>query len=105
MPPLIRKEYKSILFLQNRLLIEKVIEDITYENFKNKTKLYFERLWFKFFLKNVDEIIVQSRTMDNILNQNFNPQSKITIFPFCIYISFDCIVNFEFVKNIIYCFT
>jgi hypothetical protein len=87
LPPLFEIKGRVVVFLQNRFLIEKV----RYKELSIKLffRLFVERLWFKHFLKNADQIIVQTQSMklclDEYLSQLSNSQIKnikVSIAPF-----------------------
>lgn len=80
LPPIRKYEGKVTLFLQNRYLID----TITIKDFPIKTllRIVIERLWLKIFIRNVDEIIVQSLSMNILVKNKFNNTKKVSVFPF-----------------------
>lgn len=81
LPPLFRLKSKSILYLQNKYLIE----DVALGKFKAKEKLrlIIERLWFKHFCKNIDIFHVQTQTMRRcLLSINLVGSTPVHVTPF-----------------------
>ncbi len=67
LPPLFKLKVKTILFIQNRYLIDNI--NIKHFNAKMRLRITFERIWLKIFYKNIDTIIVQTPSMRNcVLN-------------------------------------
>lgn len=67
LPPLFRLNAKTILFIQNRYLVD----NIELKNFRIKIRLriYIERIWLKWLRKNIDTVIVQTPSMQKcVLN-------------------------------------
>lgn len=81
LPPLINfKNCKTILLLSNRFYVDspKYVEKL---NLKIRFKIFLEKLYFKLFIKNVNEIIVQTQTMKDLcLKSKIN--LNIQILPF-----------------------
>jgi glycosyltransferase involved in cell wall biosynthesis len=65
LPPIFRSKARVFLFLQNRLLIDKY--SLASFPLKTKWRIFFERFLFKFNIKHVDEVIVQTTGMRNLL--------------------------------------
>jgi glycosyltransferase involved in cell wall biosynthesis len=79
--PLIRLNCKTVLYLHNKYLITN--ESLSNFNYKTKTRIFFERLWFKYSSKNVDIFVVQTASMRNaLLNTSISKSKKIIIVPF-----------------------
>ena len=64
-PPFIRHSTKTILFQSNRLLIENY--PLSKYPLKTRFRLYLEKFLVRLYINKVDEIIVQSLTMKDIL--------------------------------------
>jgi hypothetical protein len=79
MPPAIKLKSHSILYLHNSLLLDKK----TAYSFpiKTKVRLAFERFYLRIFLKNVDEIYVQTPKMLKELKK-YNKNLNIKLKPF-----------------------
>tara|TARA_Y100000996_G_C22546031_1_gene651841 strand:- start:764 stop:1804 length:1041 start_codon:yes stop_codon:yes gene_type:complete len=79
MPPAIKLKSHSILYLHNSLLLDKK----TAYSFpiKTKVRLVFERFYLRIFLKNVDEIYVQTPKMLKELKK-YNKNLNIKLKPF-----------------------
>lgn len=82
LPPF-QKENNSILFLQNRLIIEPKGKIRGFLRKSSRFKNILSRLWFKFFYRNVNEIVVQSASMANILFDDYDlTEKKVKIISF-----------------------
>ena len=79
MPPAIKLKSHSILYLHNSLLLD--TKTVYSFPIKTKIRLAFERLYLRMFLKNVDEIYVQTPKMLKELN-NYNENLDIKLKPF-----------------------
>lgn len=79
LPPILKLASHTKLFLQNRYLID---ASNTPKSFKFKIILYLKKLWFRVFLKNIDEIIVQTMSMKIQLQKNLGLKKPITVMPF-----------------------
>ena len=67
LPPMFKLTGYVIVFMQNRYLIENVkLSDFSW---KVKLRLIAERFWFKLKLRNVDEFVVQSPCMKDLLEE------------------------------------
>ena len=80
LPPI--KKFKSLhvsLLLSSRFYVD----SISMKGFKitDSIKIYFEKLYFKFFIKNVSHIIVQTSSMSKKLTE-FGFKKKISVLPF-----------------------
>lgn len=80
LPPLFKLPGHTIVFLQNRYLIE----DISLNGFPLKTRLRLEveRLWLSKRLMNVDEFIVQTPTMKRLLENKTQGRVPVRVLPF-----------------------
>lgn len=79
-PPLLNLNCYSILFMGNRY----IIDSISTKSFSLKTKLRIniERILFSVFKNNINEIIVQSKSMREILEKKIKKSQKRKIFAF-----------------------
>jgi glycosyltransferase involved in cell wall biosynthesis len=66
LPPLLQLPGKVTVMMQNRYLID-YSASLTHFPLKTKLRLQLERIWVKFFTKNVDEFVVQLPSMKNAL--------------------------------------
>lgn len=80
LPPLFRLCAKTIVFMQNRYLIDRV--SLSHLTFKIKLRLTLERLWLLFARKNADEFIVQTQSMFAILDKYSKGGTEIHICPY-----------------------
>ena len=80
LPPLFKLHGRTVVFVQNRYLID----DIELNEFSPKTRLRLalERLWLLNKVKNVDEFVVQTPTMQRLLAKKFGRQILVRIMPF-----------------------
>ena len=78
-PPIFGLRGKCSLFLQNRYLIERY----SLKGLKAKVafRILVERIWFRTFIKNVDQTIVQSRSMLDSLRKVMGKSSNIRVWP------------------------
>jgi len=75
LPPIFSLKIKTVLFLQNRYLVENLSkEDFSW---KIRLRLWLEKKWFILRSSNVDEIIVQTRSMSNLVKNTINRPSTI----------------------------
>ena len=79
-PPVVKNKCFSTLYLGNRYLVDEM--STRKFSLKTRLRLFFEKLMFIIFKNNVNEIIVQSESMKNLLMQKIKEQNKIKIFPF-----------------------
>lgn len=75
LPPLFRLKCKTILFIQSVYFFD----DISQDKFYLKLRILFERIWFKFGIKNCDEFWVQTETMKKKLKKYFIKNQLIKI--------------------------
>jgi glycosyltransferase involved in cell wall biosynthesis len=80
LPPLFRLRARTLVFLQNRYLVDRV--SLMGLSKKNQIRLTFERFWLSFRLLNVDEFIVQTSTMKRLLEASIKNTISVQIFPF-----------------------
>lgn len=80
LPPIFKLKGNTVLFIQNVKLLH-FGKDKNY-GFKVLCRLYLERLWLRFFIKNVDRIIVQSTTVKSQVQSVFGNQLDIKVAPF-----------------------
>ena len=80
LPPLYKLNGRVILFLQNRYLVD----DVSFRWMKNKVKvrLFLERIWLFRYLKNVDEVLVQTPSMKRLLKERMKIAKPINVRPF-----------------------
>ena len=79
LPPFHKFIPKSYLFMQNRFLVDN--DALGYlDNTIVKYKLIVEKFIFNHFNKNVDEIIVQTKTMQNLVLNSINRKAEIIPF-------------------------
>ncbi len=80
LPPLIKVRGRVVVFVQNRFLVD----DVTLGRFsvRSKIRIIAERCWLKLRLKNVDEFIVQTPSMEKLLETMGKSRIKIRILPF-----------------------
>jgi glycosyltransferase involved in cell wall biosynthesis len=78
-PPVFRLRGRCNLFLQNRYLIENYsLKGLSAKAF---IRILIERVWFRKFLKNVDQTIVQSVSMYNSLTDITKDFKNVQIYP------------------------
>lgn len=73
--PLFRYKAKVSVFIQNKLLLEKL-------SIKNYS-LFFQKIWFQITKNNSDKFIVQTPTMERLLNEKVIDTKNILQLPFC----------------------
>lgn len=80
LPPLFRLRGRTVVFVQNRYLIE----DLPLCGFtlKVRLRLEIERLWLSHRLRNVDEFIVQTPTMKKLLEIRTHGRVPVRVLPF-----------------------
>lgn len=81
LPPLFRLKGRTALFLQNAILLNFRL-DKAY-GLKVNLRLFFERVWLRMFIHNVDEVVVQSNTMRASVEDLFGEKVEIRVIPFC----------------------
>lgn len=81
LPPVFKISGKSVLFVQNRLLIS--AEPLTGVTILVRLRLMVERIWLRRFISNIAVVFVQTPQMKELLVKNFNlNQGKIRVYPF-----------------------
>ena len=80
LPPLFRSRAKTIVFVQNRYLVEPSFKSqrIVFIDFK----ILIQRILFKYLSNNVDQFIVQTPTMKYLLTQRIKSLTPVMVFPF-----------------------
>jgi glycosyltransferase involved in cell wall biosynthesis len=81
LPPILKFDKQHvILLLSNRFYID----SISFQGFRYKDilKLKLEKLYFRMFIYNVNEFIVQTNTMKNLLHKNIFIKAKVRVLPF-----------------------
>lgn len=73
LPPLFSKKGNIKLFVQNRYLVENKLPQTA--SVKERIRLTFERLWLKFGLKNVAQVIVQTPIMASLFQKKYSLQA------------------------------
>jgi glycosyltransferase involved in cell wall biosynthesis len=80
LPPLFRLRGKTIVFIQNRFLVECVT--LNHFSIKSRIRLTIERLWLNIRMMNVDEFIVQTPTMKRLLDIKTRGNVPVRVLPF-----------------------
>lgn len=80
LPPLFRLRGRTVVFVQNRYLID----DVQLHGFplRVRMRLVMERLWLTKSMQNVDEFVVQTPTMKRLLVQKTGGKIPVRILPF-----------------------
>jgi glycosyltransferase involved in cell wall biosynthesis len=68
LPPLFKLKGKSVVYVQNRFLVEEI--SLAGIPLKVKLRLAFERRWLRWRAANADEFIVQTPTMKTLISQS-----------------------------------
>lgn len=77
LPPLFRLKAYTRLFLQNRLLLEpELCEQFPW---KARLRMQMERIWLHYGIRNVDEILVQTPTMQRLAKKVLGEKCKVTV--------------------------
>ncbi len=79
LPPVFKNPGKVSLFLQCRYLVDK--QSMKGFPLKTKLRLWFEKKWLKFRLKNIDQCIVQTPTMARLFQETFPAKMPMKILP------------------------
>lgn len=79
LPPLVKYRAKTFLFQSNRYMVEKYSTKGL--PLFTRVRIYLERSIFNLFINNVDEIIVQSKSMKDLL-ENKNADMKVSVIPY-----------------------
>lgn len=80
LPPLFRLRGKTIVFLQNRYLVNSL--SLSQLGFRVCMRILIERYWLKFRACNADEFIVQSFSMKRLLEEKLGSAFPVSIKPF-----------------------
>lgn len=80
LPPLFKLHGRTIVFLQNRYLIDQI--SLSDFSLKIRARLSMERLWLSSRMANADEFIVQTPTMKNLLAAKTQGRLTIRTLPF-----------------------
>ena len=80
LPPLFRLQGRTVVFVQNRYLIENV--SLSGFPIKDRIRLTIERLWLAKRLMNVDEFVVQTYTMKRFLDVKAGNMVPVRVLPF-----------------------
>ena len=78
LPPLYRLEAPTILFIQNRYLIDSI--PLRSLAVKMRMRIAFERVWLRALCKNVDCVVVQTPTMQECVRKSLGMKAQ--VFPF-----------------------
>ncbi len=78
LPPLFTQKARVILFLQNRYLVDNI--DLSGFPLKTRLRITIERLWFKLFVRNSNQVVVQSASMKRLLEDSFSVSAAILPF-------------------------
>jgi glycosyltransferase involved in cell wall biosynthesis len=81
LPPILKfNKVKVILLLSNRFYVD----SISYKGFtfRDMLKIKLEKIYFNLFKSNVNEFVVQTTTMKNLLQRNINNTKVILTLPF-----------------------
>ncbi len=80
LPPLFRLRCRTVVFVQNRYLVE----DVPLKHFPLQIgiRLWVERLWLIKRLMNVDEFVVQTPTMKKYLLEKIQEKVLVSVLPF-----------------------
>ncbi|MDC1287114.1 glycosyltransferase [Gammaproteobacteria bacterium] len=81
LPPLFGLRGRVIVFIQNRYLVD--TGNLREFSIKTRLKIRLEKLWLAFCLKNVDEILVQSPSMQKLLGNTANG-TPVNLMPFMV---------------------
>jgi glycosyltransferase involved in cell wall biosynthesis len=81
LPPLFKLRGHVVVFVQNRYLIDNEVK-LTGFSIKTRLRLCVERFWFSHRMSNVDEFIVQTPSMRNILETRILNKVPINVIPF-----------------------
>lgn len=80
LPPIFRLPAKTIVFVQNRYLIEQV--SLSHFSLRTRLRLVVERFWFSWKSKNANEFIVQTPSMKSQLKSVLGVNAAVHIVPF-----------------------
>ncbi|MFZ4801180.1 MAG: glycosyltransferase [Chlorobium sp.] len=80
LPPIFRLGVYTVVFVQNRYVIDDV--KLTGFSLKSKLRLYLERWWFANKFLNADEFIVQTPSMQRLLETRIKEKTPVHLLPF-----------------------
>lgn len=80
LPPLFKLTGRTIVFMQNRYLVDKV--SLSSLPVKVRVRVELERVWLSWTFRNVSEFIVQTPTMKNLLDSYTRGSVSVRILPF-----------------------
>lgn len=80
LPPLFKLRGKTVLFIQNAILLSFSL-DAGY-SLKVKLRHLLERIWLRMFIRNVDKVVVQSESMKELTDSLFNGKVLVEVIPF-----------------------
>ncbi len=96
LPPIFKLSSKTIVYLQNAFILPGITSPR--DNIKTFMRVLFEKLWFKLFIQNANEIWVQTKWMKNILEKNITkPVLLKPIIPLIKYKNFE-VKNIDFIS-------
>jgi glycosyltransferase involved in cell wall biosynthesis len=96
LPPAFKLKSKVILFLQNALLLPGC--PLYSQNLKTRLRILYEKLWLFFFLNNVNEIWVQTRSMKTALKKIKLPVLIKPIYPVLPHPTSDIRKKYDFIS-------
>ena len=76
LPPLYRLKAKTVLFLQNRYLVDPAMPLVGF-NRNARMRLRVERMWLKSRLRNVDSVVVQTASMSVLFEKAFGRRAEV----------------------------
>jgi glycosyltransferase involved in cell wall biosynthesis len=81
LPPLFKNKSFNVLFVQNKYLTT----NFTTKEFRLfvRFRIFLERMWLRFFLKNVQLVVVQTAHMQKSFYDHFGHRLKVIVLPFC----------------------
>lgn len=80
LPPLFRLRSQTIVFVQNRYLIDNVT--LRFFSIRTRLRLIVERLWFRRLIGHSDGFIVQTVTMKGLLDGIIKGKTSVKVVPF-----------------------
>jgi glycosyltransferase involved in cell wall biosynthesis len=80
LPPIFQLQGETILFLQNRYLVDNV--SLRGFSLKVMARIFLERIWLKIWSRNVDRYIVQTSSMKCLLQNKLGESCPISVKPF-----------------------
>jgi glycosyltransferase involved in cell wall biosynthesis len=80
LPPLFKLHGRVIVFVQNRLLVDQV--NLDQFPMWSRLRLIVERYWLTHRLMNLDEVVVQTPSMRNLIEDRVKGKVKVSVFPF-----------------------